>query len=339
MVETVADRVEDGLLCWARHRRGPLTQVQDVRDLGGHSGETYGFTLVAMDVRKELVIRLAPPAGGARAEADLLRQAPLLVALERSGTKVAGVRDFSADPRFFGSAFMIVDRLPGKPLIMGPEGGTPWLSAADRQRAYEAAASELAQVHRVDVSRQLAGWDDPRAPQDEIALWMRAFERSAEPEWTEAGAGLREALLARLPTHCTIGLCHGDFQTNNVLFTEDLTGPAVGGVVDWEIAHVGAIEHDLAWFLMMNDDQAWDGIERRGGVDLDAIVASYERAAERGIGDLAWFRALACYRIAAIAGYKIRLHRTGRKLDAAWERASSSMPYFFARAHALLEDL
>lgn len=335
MVEAVAD----GLMQWGRHHSGATARVQDVRDLGGHSGETYGFTLLAQAGREELVIRLAPSEGGARAEADLLRQAPLLAALGRSGAKVAGVRDVSADTEFFGSAFMVVDRLPGKPLTMGPEGGVPWLSSGDRQRAYEAAAAELAQVHRVDVDRQLAGWDKPRTPRDEIALWVRAFERSAEPEWMQAGAELREALLARLPDDWTIGLCHGDFQTNNVLFTEDSTGPAVGGVVDWEIAHVGAIEHDVAWFLMMNDDQAWDPVEQRGGVDLGGVVASYEKATGRGIGDLAWFRALACYRIAAIAGYKIRLHRTGRKLDSAWERASSSMQHFFARAHALLGEL
>ncbi|NML90629.1 phosphotransferase family protein [Sphingobium sp. TB-6] len=330
-----AGKVVDGLRQWAQRRGGALAQVEDLRDLGGHSGETWGFAYCAGAVRAELVIRLAAAGGGERANGELIRQAPLLDALLKSGTKVAPVRDVSDDPALFGAAYLIVDRLPGRPLIMGPDAGPSWMSPTDRQKAHEAAAGELAVIHRLDLS-SLADWDRLRSPADEIALWTRAFERAADPDWTRAGNKLGSALLESVPERWTPGLCHGDFQTNNLLFSLDADGPAVGGVVDWEIAHFGAIEHDLAWFLMMNDDQAWAPVEMRGNVDLEAVTNCYESVAGRAMGDLSWFRALACYRIAAIAGYKIRLHRTGRKIDEAWERASSSMPFFFARADALL---
>ncbi|WP_313802932.1 phosphotransferase family protein [Sphingobium sp.] len=334
----VAEKVADGLRQWALRRGGASAQVEHLRDLGGHSGETWGFVYSAGLVREDLVIRLAAAGGGERANVELVRQAPLLEALLQSGAKVAAVRDVSDEPALFGAAYLIVDRLPGRPLVMGPDAGPEWLAPADRQKAYQAAAGELATIHRLDLSR-LADWDVLRSPADEIALWTRAFERAAEHEWSRAGIRLASALLERLPGRWTPGLCHGDFQTNNVLFSMDAGGAVVGGVVDWEIAHFGAVEHDLAWFLMMNDDQAWSPVELRGNVDMDAVVRSYESAAGRQMGDLSWFRALACYRIAAIAGYKIRLHRTGRKIDEAWERASFSMPFFFARAHALLEGM
>jgi aminoglycoside phosphotransferase (APT) family kinase protein len=328
-----------GLANWSRRRgMGSAVTVADLRDLGGHSGETWGFTLVDAASREDLVLRVAPVSGGERAVKELLHQAPLLQALHRGGAKVAAIREVSADPDLFGSAYMIVDRLPGQPLVMGPDAGASWLTGSDRQAAYEAAADELANIHAVDVSQLLVDWSVARSPTDEIALWTRAIEHAAEPDWMHEGLRLGDELRAEAPDSWTTGLCHGDYQTNNILFVMEADGPQVGGVVDWEIAHIGSLEHDLAWFLMMNDDQAWDPVELRGGVDLDAIRRRYEAAAGRRIENLPWYWALACYRIAAIAGNKIRLHRTGRKIDAAWERASSSMPFFFARAHALLAD-
>lgn len=332
-VAEVPGEVVDVLSRWATAARGAAVRVENIRDLGGHSGETYAFTIVAPDYRMQLVARFSAAAGD---DAALMRQVPLLGALYRSGVKAAVVRDASLGRARFGAGFLIVDMLPGRPLVMGPDAGPSWLVGADRQIAYEAAAAELAKIHRPDIARCLGSWAEPRSPADEIELWVRTYERAAETEWTQEGAALREALLAKLPEHWTAGLCHGDFQTNNVLFALESDRPSVSGVVDWEIAHVGSIEHDLAWFLMMNDDQAWHPQELRGGVDLERLVRSYADASGRAVGDLSWFWALACYRIAAIAGHKIRLHRTGRKIDAAWERASTSMPFLFARAHTLL---
>jgi len=311
--------------------------VEDVRDLGGHSGHTYAFRVVGPNIDEALVIRLAPAGVVHRGNIDVVRQAPLLRALYESGALVAAVREASNDPELFGVPYLIVTRLPGRPLIMGPEADS-WLPAQERQHAYDLAAEQLACIHAVDVSKSLRDWEQARAPHDEINFWARALERSPEPQWVDAGAALRERLLASIPTEYTVGLCHGDFQTNNVLFSAGDGQLRVTGVVDWEIAHIGAIELDLAWLLMMNDSAAWHPVEQRGGLDLQRIVQSYRRVAKRPLTHIEWFWSLACYRIAAIAASNIRLHRSGRRRDESWERAAQSVPIMFARAHALLEN-
>jgi aminoglycoside phosphotransferase (APT) family kinase protein len=336
-VEETKGTFKQALSQWARDRGGESARVEDVHDLGGHSGETLGFVYIVSGKSEKLVIRLAQADGGERAVKELVHQASLLEILHRAGAKVAPVRDMSSDAGAFGSAYMIVDRLPGRPLVMGPDAGPSWMAAGSKQAAYEAAVEELARIHAIDVvASELDKWDNPRSPLEEIDLWLGALERAPEPDWTERGKRVAEALRANAPESWTLGMCHGDFQTNNVLFVDDADGPHVGGIVDWEIAHIGAVEHDLGWFLMMNDAEAWHPVEERGGVDLDAIVRRYEAAAGRTVEHLDWYRALACYRIAAIAGYKIYLHRSGRKIDDAWERASSSVPCLYARAEALL---
>lgn len=335
----VVANLSESLARWARARGGESARVANVHDLGGHSGETFGFTYSDARTSQDLVIKLASRGEGQRAIDELGRQARLLALLHTAGAKVAAVADASADQGRFGTAYMIVERLAGRPLIMGPEGGESMLSQSERQLAHERAAEALAQLHGLDAtSGGLADWDEARSPASEVDAWCRALDRSAQSDWGEQGHALADGLRASCPSAWTLALCHGDYQTNNVLFTFGEDGPKIGGIVDWEIAHRGAAELDLAWFLMMNDERAWHPVERRGGIDLDAVTRSYEAKAGRPVAGLAWFRALACYRFAAIAGYKIRLHRTGRKLDDAWERISSSMPCFFARAHEHLAE-
>lgn len=326
-----------GLQAWAQTRWPQTVAVTEVRDLGGHSGHTLGFCVRGTGVEEALVVRLAPAGVVHRGATDVLRQAPLLRALHSAGARVAGVVDAGDDLRFFGVPYLIVERLPGRPLIMGPDAGPSWLPADLRQRAHELAAAQLAHIHAADVAAPLRDWDRARTLAEEIAFCAGLLERGRDDNWLATGNRLRDRLLATQPAAPEIGLCHGDYQTNNILFDDSDGTLRVTGVVDWEIAGFGATELDLAWFLMMNDAEAWHPVERRGGLDLARLVASYEEAAGRRVQQLNWYWALACFRIAAIAALNIRLHRSGRRPDEAWERAAQSLPLMFARGTALLD--
>jgi hypothetical protein len=87
---------------------------------------------------------------------------------------------------------------------------------------------------------------------------------------------------------------------------------------------------------MMNDEQAWHPVELRGGLDLAELTRCYEAEVGRKLEHLDWFEAAACYRMGAISAYNIRLHRSGRRPDSAWERAAQSVPCMFSRGFALL---
>jgi aminoglycoside phosphotransferase (APT) family kinase protein len=266
----------------------------------------------------------------------VLRQAPLLRALRAAGAKVAAVRDASAETSYFGVPFLVVERLPERPLIMGPDAGPSWLPVTDRQHAHNLAAEQLAAIHALDVSRHLNNWEQAKTLRKEIDFWADILPRGRDAGWTATGMRLREHLLASLPADTRTGVCHGDFQTNNVLFTDEGASLKVTGVVDWEVASIGATDLDIAWFLMMNDAAAWHPVEQRGGLNLPMLIDAYQKAASRITPQLEWYWAFACFRMASIAALNIRLHRSGRRPDESWERAVSSMPILFERGAELL---
>ena len=328
--------MRDALQTWVCERWGDSATVREVEDLGGHSGQTLGFKVAGGGLHLSLVVRIAPAGVAHRGSTDVLRQAPLLRVLREQGVRVPAVHTACDESRFFGAPFLVMERLPGRPLIMGPDTGAPWLPEADRQRAHEMAVEQLVRIHAVEVSSLLGTWDRPRSLREELDFWTDILQKSRDETWIDAGMKLRQRLLDQLPPRHQSGLCHGDFQTNNVLFAGSGDSLEVTGIVDWEIAGIGATELDLAWFLMMNDPVAWHPVEQRGGVDLNRLVDVYEREAGAGVANLGWFWALACFRFVAIAALNIRLHRTGRRPDEAWERAAMTVPLMYERGSALL---
>ncbi len=330
--------MERQLRGWADTFWGRTVVIDDVVDMSGHSGKVLAFKVIVDDVTYPLVVRLAPEGVPHKGSTDVLRQVPLLNALHGQGIKVPAVVDSSGDTRFFGVPYLVMERLPGKPLMMGPDAGQPWLPGAYRQRAHNLAAELLASLHRFDVDRYLPDWETPKSVNDELEMWTGILHKGKDDTWIAQGTEVLQSLQKRAPSSYAVGLTHGDFQTNNVLYSLDDENLSTTGIVDWEIANVGPTALDLAWFLMMNDEKAWHPVEQRGGLNLEEIVSVYQDAVGSKVEHLNWFRALACYRIASIATLNIRLHRTGRKHDPAWERAAQSVPIMFHRALELVNS-
>jgi aminoglycoside phosphotransferase (APT) family kinase protein len=205
----------------------------------------------------------------------------------------------------------------------GPEGVDPYIQRAVRS---------LADVHRLDWRRLLAGWEQPISSTEEIARWEPVLAKAPEPAWVAAALKLREALLVQPPERGTVGLFHGDYQTNNVLFS-----PANGNVVaivDWEIAGIGMQGLDVGWLSIMTDRSFW-GPEQQARMQVltapDKTKRWYEEASGVALEDFDWYRALAAFRFGVIAAFNVRLHRSGRRVDVNYEILESSVETLFAR--------
>jgi aminoglycoside phosphotransferase (APT) family kinase protein len=327
--------LEAQLKRWAEHHHGPQARVEDVEAMPGHAGLSFGFRVVSAGGRvlDDLVVRLPPRGVRRRGNTDVLRQVPLLQALRRCGVPVAEVRWWDDDEQWFDVPYFMVGRLPGATYIVrDPDPSFP----ADAARAvFEQAVDALALVHRVDWRTELAGWEAPRALDDEIRFWDPILAKAAEPEWVALGERTRDLLLARLPEAPDVGVFHGDFQTNNILFHE---GRLVA-VLDWEISGIGAQLLDLGWLVLMNDPQSWadpGGLERVP--PFAELVDRYSAAVGRPVTlhDVAFYRALSGYRFGVISGLNVMLHRTGKRHDPEWERIALSVPHLFGRAADLL---
>ena len=93
-------------------------------------------------------------------------------------------------------------------------------------------------------------------------------------------------------------LLWGDVRLGNVIFDEDRAPVAV---LDWEMATIGAAEHDLAWTrtLEATQDELF-GRTVPGFFDHDAAVARYEARLGRPVQDFDWYEIFAMVRSTAI---------------------------------------
>lgn len=324
---------------WVRHRYGDRCRIAGFGPMPGNSGLSFGFEIRAGDgsLLDEVVARLAPPGVKRSGNTDVLRQVPLLTVLAQSDVPVAPLiwhADESSSP--FGTDTIVQRRMPGRSLSMFapaemPGGGT--LSIGD---LVGKAAGALATVHQVDPTPLTGRWGDVVPTEKDLAYWFRLIDKVDDPELIELGTRLRDRLLECEPVSDRLGIYHGDYQTNNVLFTDD---GEVSAIVDWEIAGIGYVGLDVGWMSMMLDPTFW-GPEHRERmqvrIDPEVIRSSYERSAGTQISHFDWYRAYSGYRFGSIAAYNLRLHRTGRRPDRVYEVMASSIPQLFHRGLELV---
>ena len=83
----------------------------------------------------------------------------------------------------------------------------------------------------------------------------------------------------------------GDARVGNVIFADDLS---VAAVLDWEMATLGPIELDVAWWLMFEELQTGArGILRLEGIPgPDEPISLYEELSGRRLRDLNYYMTL-----------------------------------------------
>jgi aminoglycoside phosphotransferase (APT) family kinase protein len=334
MVVTDVHDMEPRIAAWSRATHGERAGVSGARSLGGHSGVTIGFDVVVSGDTVERLVLKMPPAGVIRQNNfDVMRQVPVLRAMAKHDILAPQARYWSEDEGLFGAPYLMMSRLQGSsmPDLFGPDAGK---GVVDAERQFAEAIETLAQIHAIDPA-ELADWDAVRLAAAEIDHWVKVLKKSDDPEWIRKGMAVREQLKRSMPREIPFGIVHGDFYTNNWIFDDG----RFTGVVDWEGASLGPKLIDLGWVCMMYDAAGW-GPTRRATMGWhpgpEAFIAHYARHTGADLSDMAWYRALAAYRLACITAYYLERHRSGKRHNPIWEVFGESFPYLLDRAAALL---
>ena len=186
----------------------------------------------------------------------------------------------------------------------------------------------LADIHRTPPP---SGWGQAPALPAVVDHWRKLLDEAPEPSWIPAGAALHARLRAAVPEVGPPGLVHADFYANNWMVAD---GRLVA-VLDWEGAHRGDGRVDIGWIAMIYDRASWHPAQRSditAAPDPEELVAGYGAPP----ADVAWFRALAGLRLAALTAHYLNMHRSGQRPDATWESFGRSVPYMLERAVELL---
>ncbi|TXL78197.1 hypothetical protein FHP25_08340 [Vineibacter terrae] len=100
---------------------------------------------------------------------------------------------------------------------------------------------------------------------------------------------------------------------------------------------IGAQALDVGWLAIMAAPLYWHvGWRPHVGIEREALIGLYEEAHGMRVAAVDRFQALACYRIGAIACRNVRLHRTGRRVDALWKQFAPSIETLFSRGRDLV---
>lgn len=330
--------IERRLQAVASARFGAELRVERMRRLaGGHAGFTFAFDLRRAEEPhpRGAVIKLSPPGVRRCGVANVFRQATLLRALYERGIPVPRILWADEHETDLGSPYIVMEWVEGRehfPLL-GPGDSIPQSTA---HTVWSQAIETIAALARFPALDALRGWEMPMPLAREFAGWEATLRKSPEPRWIDAGLRARDALARCMPRNAVLALVHGDFQPSNLLFD----GGALRAIIDWDLAHLGSSGLDLGWLMMFGDPDYW-GRHWRVWCPFAAssMVGQYVQAGGPLNFDPQWFHAYAGYRFGAIACLNVRVHRSGRRPDAIWERFALDIPRLFDRACGLAQQL
>lgn len=291
----------------------PVHALQAERLPAGQSNPTW--LLHADDAAWVLRAKPAPAADLLPSAHAIEREYRVQQALWQTDVPVARVHALCEDESVIGTAFYVMDHVPGRVLR---DATLPGLAPTERTAIHEEALRVLTALHRVDWRAVgLSGFGrEHNFFERMVARWTRQY-RASQTQHIEAMERLIEWLPRHMPPAFTDPrdktLVHGDFRLENLIFHS--TEPRVVAVLDWELATLGHPLADLAYHCM-----AWHhppGVLRGiTGMNLTALgIPSEAEVVERYVqltgrtspADRAavcqlWPFALACnfFRLAAI---------------------------------------
>jgi aminoglycoside phosphotransferase (APT) family kinase protein len=115
-------------------------------------------------------------------------------------------------------------------------------------------------------------------------------------------------------------------------------GQEIVAVVDWEIWALSDPRIDVAWFLHVTGDSG--GVShaaKPAGVPTgEDLMSEYYLNGGMKLGDLQWFRALACWKQAAAYALHVKHSRRSQLVDPAVDAFAASIPILIGSARRML---
>lgn len=293
----VTAKLEDWL---ARHVPGYRGPARSSQFEGGQSNPTYKLTAAS----GEYVLR-RKPMGLLLASAHAVdREFRVQSALASTAVPVAKVHALCEDDAVIGSAFYVMDFVPGR--IMWNQllpGATPEVRAA----MFDSMNQTIADLH--SVNPQSVGLGDFGRPGNylarQISRWTKQY-RASETTPIPAMDRLIEFLPSRIPAHEQVAIVHGDYRIDNVIYHP--SEPRVIAVLDWELSTLGDplvdfAYHTMQWRFTPALFRGFDGEDLPAlGIpsEQDYVAAYCRRTGRDGIEDWEYYLVFGMFRIAAI---------------------------------------
>lgn len=257
--------------------------------------------------RRELVLRAVPPDQTLFPDDDRRLQYDVMAALSDTTIPVPQLAWYLEHRDILGVPAFLMDRVRGevasgyRPGFHGH--GLFFDATIDRRRKmWFGAVDVMADLHRLDP-RSLILPDSMGSPANgceaitavlaRIKIQLDSVEADVPVLW-QALVQLQDTM----PDDVDVALCWGDARPGNIIYR----GGKVAAALDWELAHYGAPEGDLAYFLLVDEVVAeLNSVPRLPGLpDAAETIAYYQRAVGKDLRNLEYHRILQALRMAAM---------------------------------------
>ena len=317
----------------AEHTNDMPLHIERVR--GGHSNETFFIRRGS----QEWVLR-RPPRGPLLPTAhDVLREYRVLKALNTTDVPVPRVILACDDVSIIDAPFYLMERLHG--LVIRSELPPFAGDAAGRVALSRSLIDALAALHTVDW--QAVGLGDFGKPEGylerQVRRWTGQLEKSRQRPLPDLDA-VTAWLTAHMPISGPATIVHGDFRIDNAMYASDR--PEVIAILDWEMATIGDPLADVGYLLSFwrepGDPEpgftsdSWRVMEQPGFPSRTEIAEYYAERTGRSIGDMAFYVALAIWKLAILLEGSYQRHRSGTTDDPFFEQLEYGVPELARRA-------
>jgi aminoglycoside phosphotransferase (APT) family kinase protein len=280
---------------------------------GGQSNPTY----LLETPRTAFVLRRKPPGKLLPGAHAVEREYRVLAALGAQGFPVPKVYGLCEDESVIGTAFYVMDMVPGRIVW---EAEFPGLSREVRAAHFDAMNATIAQLHSYDPEAIGLG-DFGKATgfvERQVARWSKQYLTDTDAGRVPAMDRLVDWLGKHLPPDSgRSSVVHGDYRCDNMIF--DAEEPIVRAVLDWELSTLGDPAADFTYHLLMYRMPGGPNFSGLAGQDLETLgipseeeyVAAYCRRTGRDhLPNKDYLIVFCLFRLAAILhGIKGRLAR------------------------------
>ena len=295
----------------------------------GHSNATFSVRTPSL----RCILRRPPRPPFEPKAHDVLREYRYLVALREQSVRVPVALMQCRDPSFIGAPFYLMEALDG--LVLRDQVPPSFDAADGRRRVGEQLIDALHELHGVDASAVGLG-DTTHGEgylQRQVNLWARQWERNQTRE-IPAVDEVTRLLESAIPVSRRVAIVHGDFKLDNVLFARDAP-PTLVAILDWEMATIGDPLADLGYLtgtwinpgesahrlLGLSEVTAQPGFPSRR-----ELATWYSERSGLVLDDLAWYQALALWKLAILLEASYRRFLTGTTSDPFFRELELGIP-------------
>ena len=315
-------------------------QVERIR--GGHSNETFFITRG----REQWALR-RPPRGPLLPTAhDVAREYRVLRGLAQTNVPIPRPILLCEDSAVIGAPFYLMERVQGVVIRASlPEAFAT--EEARRAIGFEV-IDRLADLHAADW--QAVGLGDLGKPQGylerQLRRWTGQLDASRNRPLPDLDA-VTAWLQAHLPESPAATVVHGDYRLDNLMFAPDLP-PRVVAILDWEMATLGDPLADVGYLLSFwrepgdpdmgaLGDAAWNVTAQPGFPSRAQLVERYATRTGRQMEHVAFYVALAIWKLAILLEGSYKRHLAGTTDDPFFATLGAGIPALASRALAVCE--